>query len=64
MIKTGDKVCYHSIIGGPVTSRGHVVDRIFPEPNNFGCQVAFISGKSGVVALDALSKDEDIGVPE
>lgn len=55
MIKVGDKVDYHSIIGGAVTSTGHIVTKIYPEPNNFGCPVAFISDKCGVVAMSALT---------
>ena len=53
----GDKVNYHSIIGGPVTSTGHVIKLIEHEPNNFGCDVAWITDKSGCVALEALSHD-------
>ena len=56
-IKVGDKVNYHSIIGGPITSKGHVVKVIKPEPNNFGCDVAWITGKSACVDMEALSND-------
>ena len=55
-IQEGNKVDFHSIIGGEITSTGHVVEEIFPKPNNFGCDCAFISGKRGIVALEALSK--------
>lgn len=51
----GDKVDYHSIIGGEITSKDHEIKHIELEPNNFGCDVAWISGKSGCVALEALS---------
>ena len=51
----GDKVDFHSIIGGDITSENHVIKRIELEPNNFGCDVAWITNKSGCVALDSLS---------
>jgi hypothetical protein len=54
-IMVGDKVDYHSIIGGPVTSKWHTVQTVQLAPNNFGRAVAWISGKSGCVALDALT---------
>jgi len=54
-IKEGSPVNYHSIIGGQVTSTGHTVKRILKEPNNFGQDVAWITGKAGCVAIDALS---------
>jgi len=57
MLKLGDKVNYHSMVGGPVTSEGHVIEVIKLQPNNFGCDVAWISGKSGCVALAALSNE-------
>lgn len=58
-LAVGDKVKYHSIIGKEATSKGHIIDEILYEPNNFGCDCARISGKRGVVALDALSHDTD-----
>lgn len=54
-IRVGDKVDYHSMIGGEATSTGHTVTHIDLEPNNFSCDVAFISGKSGCVDIDHLS---------
>jgi hypothetical protein len=54
VIKVGDVVNFHSIIGGPVTSTGHTVTALYPMPNNFGCDCAMITGHAGVVALDAL----------
>lgn len=59
MIKVGDEVDYHSIIGEEITSTGHIVEVIERAPNNFGCDVAWISGKSGCVALRALSKSKE-----
>ncbi len=55
-IKVGDVVDYHAVIGGEVTSTGHTVLAVFPKPNNFGCEVAKISGRSGVVAASALTR--------
>lgn len=58
MFKVNDVVNFHSIIGGEVTSTDHVIESILPMPNNFGCDVAWISGKSGCVAIAALSNDD------
>lgn len=55
-IKPGDKVDYHSIIEGPITSKDHTVGKVLPMPNNFGRPVAWITGKSGCVAVSSLSK--------
>jgi hypothetical protein len=56
-MKAGDKVNYHSVIGGPVTSTGHEIRTIEKMPNNYGSDVAWITGKSGCVDLDSLSHD-------
>lgn len=58
--KKGDKVNYHSIIGGPVTSTGHEIKTIQLEPNNFSSDVAWVTGKSGCVALEALSFADEL----
>lgn len=58
MFNVGDRVNYHSRIGGAVTSTGHTIKAIEQEPNNFGCDVAWIAGKSGCVALAALSNKQ------
>ena len=57
-LKIGDKVNYHSLKNGPVDSSGHEIKSIDMEPNNFGCNVAWISGKSGCVAVANLSLEE------
>mgnify|MGYP003636706592 CR=1 FL=1 len=54
----GDKVNYHSIIGGPVTSTGHEIIEILLKPNNFGSNVAWLTNKSSCVSLSALSHAE------
>lgn len=59
--KEGDKVNYHSFIGGPVSSTGHEIKQIQLQPNNFGEDVAWITGKSGCVSLEALSHAEASG---
>lgn len=65
MFKTGDIVNYHSIIGGAITSEGHEITFIDRQPNNFGCDVAWITGKSGCVAIAALSNDaQPMQLPE
>lgn len=58
--KVGDSVNYHSVIGVPVTSTGHEIKTIEMQPNNYGCDVAWISDKSGCVDLKALSIAEEI----
>ena len=50
----GDKVNYHSIIGGEVTSTGHEV-KLFGEI--CGEKVAWITDKSGCVGVKALTMD-------
>jgi hypothetical protein len=49
----GDLVNYHAKIGGPVTSTDHVIRSIIKD--SAGQEVAVISGKRGIVSLDALS---------
>lgn len=55
-MKEGSKVDYHEIIGGPITSTGHVVRHL-----GTVCQqpVAWITGKAGCVAIAALSLAEE-----
>lgn len=54
-ITVGYKVDYHSIVGGPVTSTGHTIRAVERRPNNYGRDVAWVTGKAGCVALDALT---------
>jgi len=54
-LKIGDTVDYHAIFNGPVTSSGHKILSIDREPNNYGCDIAFISQKRGCVALRNLT---------
>lgn len=49
----GSIVAYHSVIGGPVTSYGHVVLELGVLPS--GHNVAWITNKTGCVAVEALS---------
>lgn len=51
----GDTVNYHAFQNSPPTSTGHQITRIEREPNNFGCDVAWITGKSGCISLSCLS---------
>jgi hypothetical protein len=53
--KVGDIVNYHAEIGGAVTSKGHVIQHI--DKLKSGHDVAWISHKSGCVAISALSKN-------
>ena len=52
----GDVVNYHSLIGGAVTSMRHIITDIERQPNSYGYDVAWITNKSGCIAMDALSK--------
>lgn len=55
-IAVGETVDFHLRIGGEVTSAGHTVTEVWLKPNNFGCDVARISGRSGWVATAALTR--------
>ena len=55
-LAVGEKVDFHLRIGGEVTSSGHTVLQVMPKPNNFGRDVALISGVSGWVAQAALTR--------
>jgi len=55
-LQEGDKVNYHAIEDGEITSSDHVIQTIQYEPNNYGCDVAWITRKSGCVAMSHLSK--------
>ena len=57
-LQVGDKVDYHAKIGGEITSINHIIKRIQYVPNNFGIDVAWITEKSGCVALKALSRSK------
>lgn len=69
MIKTGDMVDVHSTIGGLAISKHHIVKTISRQPNNFGYDVAWITGMTGCVAIEALTPSkwdevwlEDLGL--
>ena len=55
-LAVGEKVDFHLLIGGEVTSAGHTVLEVWPKPNNFGCDAARISGVSGWVSQAALTR--------
>lgn len=55
----GDKVDFHSIVNGPVTSEDHTItDLEIRGDKRFGGQfaVAFISDHSGFVSIESLSR--------
>lgn len=58
--KKGDKVDYHSIIGGPVTKAGLTVT-VAPYELNPGSKrmVAFVDGVRGCVAIEALTRAQE-----
>lgn len=53
-ILVGDLVDYHAVIGGPITSQGHIVETI-GSLNGGKTPVAWITCKSGCVAIVALT---------
>jgi len=53
-LKVGDKVDYSSVVGMGLTSLDHVIKSIKLMPNNFGCDVAWVSGKSSCVDIEHL----------
>ncbi len=57
-MKTGDKVHYHPLIGEPHTGTIHEIKSLGTIPSSQDPQ-AWITGKSGCVALDHLSLVED-----
>lgn len=54
--RVGDECNYHARIGGPVTTSGHVIREIAILS---GRTVAWITGKSGCVAIEALSANAE-----
>ena len=58
IIKEGDVVDFHSIIGGPITSRGHEVLNVFRDASDN--KVAFITEHSGYVSVKALTPAEKV----
>jgi len=59
MFRVGDTVNYHSCIGGPITSRKHVIKGISHPPNNFGASVAWLTNLAGCVHFAALSNKQN-----
>lgn len=57
--KVNDKVNYHCFADGDISSTGHVIRLLEPQPNSFGEDVAWVTGKSGCVSLEHLSKAVD-----
>jgi len=53
VFRKGDKVNYHSIIGGPITSTDHIIKDIGTIPSCGG--VAWITGVRGCVSLKVIS---------
>lgn len=58
-LKMGDKVDYHSIIGGPITSYGHTIIKCDPYILSEHTEVAFITDVRGCVATEALTRSEE-----
>ena len=53
----GDRVNYHALIDGPVTSTGHEVTHIASIPSSNNVPMVWISGKAGCVHPYSLSLD-------
>ena len=60
-VAVGDEVAYHARIGGTVTSTGHRIQTISILN---GRTVAWISGKAGCVAIEALSHETGCAVTQ
>lgn len=58
MLKKGDKVDYHGIIGGPVTQHGLTM-LCEPFEDSSGHMVTFVTEKSGYVSMEALTPAVD-----
>jgi|WetSurMetagenome_2_1015567.scaffolds.fasta_scaffold1246309_1 hypothetical protein len=57
--RVGDKVDFHSIINGPVTSENHTITHLEQRGGDRFCSkyyVAFITDKTGFVAIESLSR--------
>ncbi|KKK54000.1 hypothetical protein LCGC14_3089130 [marine sediment metagenome] len=52
--KEGDPVHYRAILDGPLDTTVHRIRAIEYAPNNYGCDVAWITGHSGCVGLRFL----------
>lgn len=61
-IRPGAVVDYHAVIGGPVTDRGRVVAS-GPERLGGGQWVAWLDGKPGCVAVEALMPHDPPAAP-
>jgi hypothetical protein len=57
-MQIGDVVSYSSVIGDPPVSHDHEIIHIIRTPNNFGADVAWITDKTGCVALRALTPQD------
>lgn len=57
-IRKGDRVDFHSVIGGPVTLAGATVE-CEPFEAASGDWVTFISGQRGYVAVEALTPAQE-----
>lgn len=60
VFQVGDTVNYHAVENGEVTSSNHKIRAINLMPNNYDCDVAWISGKKGCVSFSCLSKTETV----
>lgn len=58
MLEVGEKVDYHSIIGGPIDSKNHTI-LSFGELGH-GEVVAWITDHRGAVCLQALTRVEEV----
>ena len=57
-IKIGDMVDYHSVVGGEITSKHHIVTSIMEATSTFRHDLASITGKSGSVRIQMLTPSE------
>jgi len=53
--KVGDKVNYISMVTKKVVSSDHEITHIELQPNNYGCDVAWLTNKAGCADFEALT---------
>lgn len=56
--RVGQLVSYHPFVGKTAVSSGHEITAIDTMPNNFGENVAWVTGKSGCISFNCLSHDD------
>lgn len=58
----GEFVNFHPFLNGDAVSKGHRITNVSLQPNNFGDDVAWLSGKSGCISFRCLRPSEQRSV--